>query len=60
MHEKTHLGIRDFACRFCPKKFIKKYHLQRHEQTQHKLTPTGLEAAGEHLNLLKNAVTVVF
>lgn len=63
MHEKSHAGIRAFACRFCGKRFVKKYHVQRHEESRHKLKEcesisAGLDAAKDYLNSHKNAVTV--
>lgn len=65
MHEKSHAGIRSFSCRFCGQLFVKKCHVERHEGTRHKdminlPEETGLDAAGEHLESIMNAVTVDF
>lgn len=68
MHENTHAGIRSFACKYCGQLFAKKYHVERHEK-RHKSPSysipsvkalTGLEAAGEHLFNVLDAVTVIF
>ncbi|KAI1707087.1 zinc-finger double domain-containing protein [Ditylenchus destructor] len=67
MHENTHAGIRSFACKYCGQLFAKKYHVERHEK-RHKSPSysipsvkalTGLEAAGEHLFNVLDAVTEV-
>jgi hypothetical protein len=65
MHENTHAGIRSFACKFCGQLFAKKYHVERHEKRHKHLAAsakvlTGLEAAGDHLFSLLDAVTVGF
>uniref|UniRef100_A0A915DVP3 C2H2-type domain-containing protein n=1 Tax=Ditylenchus dipsaci TaxID=166011 RepID=A0A915DVP3_9BILA len=65
MHENTHAGIRSFACKFCGQLFAKKYHVERHEKRHKNLNSptkaqaTGLDAAGDHLFSLLDAVTDV-